>query len=387
MMLWNKKNSFVSKHASHKLLFTLLVDLSKQVIIKMALEPQWEVNLFHHSYGYRPGRSQHDALEEVYINLYDKEQLIANINFSKSFLKINKLKLLQIINAHPIIEKRIEEWLDQGLIEEYVYQSSSFEQHIFDVPRGVVLAPLLINIALNEMLLTIASNVNNNQSEINKTNIVCYGLHCILISKSRVSIEKSIEIIKTWLQYAGMSLSPKHFDIKLIQDGFNFLNYQIIFYKTKRQKNCFNIIPSKQAVQLLNHGNREIIQSLKSGPIKILIKQLRSRIISWGNAYVNYYAKQTFFNIDKVLFSQLRAAVLRRHPNKSKYWIKNKYFPSNTTYDFQNRFYKASWILTDTSSLAQEFLPRIQWIRRRHYIKVVDTKSVYDKDSKYWKKR
>jgi len=121
-MLWNQKNNFKNNNVSEKLLFTLLVDLSKQVIIKMVLEPQWEVNFFHHSYGFRPGRSHHDALEEVYVNLHCKEQMIANINLSKSFLKINNLQLLKMINAHPIIEGKIEEWLEQGLIEEYVYQ-------------------------------------------------------------------------------------------------------------------------------------------------------------------------------------------------------------------------------------------------------------------------
>nr|YP_010337761.1 putative reverse transcriptase/maturase [Sahlingia subintegra]UNJ17346.1 putative reverse transcriptase/maturase [Sahlingia subintegra] len=387
LILWDQKNNFKSKNVSAKLLFTLLVDLSKQVIVKMVLEPQWEANFFHHIYGFRPGRSHHDALEELYTNLHNEEQVIANINLCKSFLTMDNFKLLKMINAHPIIEKKIQEWLEQGLIKEYVYQSLSVDRHIFDTPKGVILAPLLINIALNEMLLIINSNIIKHPSQLNKTNIICYGPHFLIMSQSRFCIQQSIEIIQVWLQYSGMSLSSRHFDVKFIRNGFNFLNYYIGYCHSKNKNSLFNIVPSTQAIQLLNHGNREIIQSLKSGPIKILIKHLRSRIIDWGNAYATYGSKQAFLNIDKVLFSQLRAAILRRHPNKSKSWIKQKYFPSNTTYYFQKKYYHASWILTDTSSLAQEFLPKIQWIRRKHYIKVLDKKSVYDEDSQYWKER
>nr|QUE28463.1 hypothetical protein [Porphyrostromium boryanum] len=196
-----------------------------------------------------------------------------------------------------------------------------------------------------------------------------------------------IKILTKWFSNHSVSLSKNDLDIRTAKDGFNFLNYQILPDRKCHKKRSFHIVPSKQAIQLFNQNNREIIQALKSGPIKLLIKSLKSRVLYWGRHYVNYSSRATFIYIDKVLFSQIRAAILRRHPGKSKYWINNKYFPSNKIYYFEGKEYHTSWVLTDTSSLVGNFLPRIQWVRRMHYVKVVETKSLYDKDMSYWSKR
>nr|QUE29203.1 hypothetical protein [Erythrotrichia welwitschii] len=350
----------------------------------MALEPQWEACLFHNSYGFRLGRNQHDALENLYCSLSKHQQIVANINLSQSLLHFDYKVFLKAIKAHPIIIKKVEQWLKQGLVREFIFQSSSFNTHIFCPPDSAILAPLLVNFVLNEIQIRIYATILKNEQLKRTSNIVCYGYHFLIVSESRSQVNHSVLILKHWLSKNGSLLLTKHLDLRPTYSGFNFLNYQFTFETNTKS---WKIIPSTQATQLLNQSNREIIQSLKSSPIRKLIINLRSKNLNWAISYAQYNSKNAFCYIDKTLFSQLRAAILRRHPHKSKYWIKNKYFPSNYCYYFENKYYKTSWVLTDTSSLRQEFLPRLQWVRRKHYVTVVNTKSVYDSDYLYWKER
>lgn len=384
-VLWNSKSNIDKKTRNTDLLFALLVDLSQQQIIKMVLEPQWESKFFPSNYGLRSGRSHHDALEQLYSNLHNSEQFIANINLSSSLSILRKEHLIEIIRPHWLIKKKIEKWLDQGLMDEYFYQSSSFDMHMFEYPNGAILAPLLVNMILNDIEFNIYVNVIKKWQKNSFTDIICYGYHWIIISESIKPINKSVQLLRDWLESYSAHLNTKDLDFRQIQKGFNFLNYQIILQRKGRK--LFNIVPSVQTVQLFIQGNREIIQSEKSGPISTLVSKLKLRIVNWGKAYSNYHSQRFFIYIDKILFSQIRAVVLRKHSGKSKYWIYNKYFPANTKYYFKNQYYMASWVLTDTNSLASDFLPKMQWLKRKHYVKVIDLKSVYDKDEQYWQRR
>nr|QUE28656.1 hypothetical protein [Porphyrostromium japonicum] len=353
----------------------------------MVLEPQWEAMFAYNSYGFRPGKSHHDAIEKICSNLSGGDGFIANVNLSRALLRLDNKFLISFLQGHPCLVKKVKEWLRNGLAAEYLRQSSSFDQHVFCLPNGVILAPLLINIVLNEIILTIRSESMMPANRVGSSNIVCYGPHLVITAESPQSVDISIQILQRWFSDRGVFIDRKDLDVRAIHNGFNFLNHQILVNRKREAGNLVEVVPSKQAIQLFNQKNREIIQSLKSGPIKLLIKYLRPRILHWGAIYSPYYSQPTFMYIDKVLFSQLRAAVLRRHPRKSKHWINNKYFPSRRSYYFGNKKRHASWILTDTSSLAADFLPRIQWVERRHSVKAIEPKSVYDRDVAYWNKR
>lgn len=386
-LLWKKKKCLIKNDSCCKLLFSLLVDLSQQQIIKMSLEPQLEAELFYNNYALRPGRSQHDALECLYSSLSDKTKFIANINLSRPLSKLNKNNFLNKINTHPIILQAISRWIDCGVVNEYLSQASSFNQHIFETPIGPILAPLIINIVLSDLQINLDKQLMKQLKNKCNYHIVFYGFHCIVVSVSKTILNDSICILQNWLSNNQSKLEKTDLDVKYFKDGFNFLNYQITFLKSTNDRQKVKFSPSNQSIQLFNQGNRDVIQVLKSGPIKKLIRHLRPRLLNWGSAYAQYNSRQSFLYIDKVLFSQLRAAVIRRHPGKSRYWINQKYFPSNRTYSFAKKYYKASWILTDTNCIKHDFLPKLQWITKRHYIKVIDTKSIYDEDSFYWSHR
>nr|QUE29604.1 hypothetical protein [Erythrotrichia foliiformis] len=352
-------------------------------MIKMALEPQLEVKLFCNNHGFRPGRNPNDTIEHLSSLLLNRRQVVANVNLSNSLLEFDNHIFLEKIKAPPIIRQKIKKWLLRGIVQEYLAQSSSFDNHVADLPRGCILAPLLVNVVLHDIQLEIHEQIVGSSKNLQASGIICYGFHCIIIAESQMLLTASIQKLHSLLLDYGAFLGQGDFDIKYVHSGFNFLNYQIMWNNTKNISTGLQIVPSSQAIQLFNQQNREIIQMLKSGPLKLLIRRLKVRILNWGEFYVQYNSKRTFYYIDQVLFSQIRAAILRRHPNKSKHWITQKYFPSKSLYYFKSHYYQASWVLTDRTSLVQEFLPKMQWLKDANYVKVIESKSIYDTDFLY----
>lgn len=76
-----------------------MYDRAAQALAKLALEPEWETKFEANSYGFRPARSAHDAIEAIFIGLRGKPKYILDADISKCFDKINHTTLLKKINT------------------------------------------------------------------------------------------------------------------------------------------------------------------------------------------------------------------------------------------------------------------------------------------------
>nr|QUE28258.1 hypothetical protein [Pseudoerythrocladia kornmannii] len=268
------------------------------------------------------------------------------------------------LQCNHVLNKLIQDWLSLGLIDEYLYQSQSFDKHIADAPKGCIIAPLLLNMFFYQLEhdLSLFDIKNNREKEGIK--IIRHGFYFIILSYKNIIAFESLSFVQLWLNRYDIVLEDKSWDVCSAKKGVNFLNYEIVVNISLLLEARIQINPSKQAFILFVQINREEIQSLKSGPIKILIRRLHSRILDWGHYYANYMSIDVASELDKILFFQIRAILLRKHPRKSKNWIKKKYFPDSGHYYFANQFYTSSWIFTDVNLLTKEFLPKIIWLRK-----------------------
>nr|WP_172657306.1 reverse transcriptase N-terminal domain-containing protein [Myxosarcina sp. GI1] len=92
-------------------------DRAKQALVKMAIEPEWEAKFEPNSYGFRPGRSCHDAIGAIYLTLKQKAKYVLDADISKCFDKIDHQKLLEKLNASPTINRQVKAWLKAGVID------------------------------------------------------------------------------------------------------------------------------------------------------------------------------------------------------------------------------------------------------------------------------
>jgi RNA-directed DNA polymerase len=80
-------------------------DRALQALVKLALEPEWEARFEPNSYGFRPGRSGHDAIEAIFLDIRKKPKYVLDADIFKCFDKINHEALLRKINTFPTLRQ------------------------------------------------------------------------------------------------------------------------------------------------------------------------------------------------------------------------------------------------------------------------------------------
>jgi RNA-directed DNA polymerase len=124
-----------------------IIDRAIQARVKNALEPFWEARFEGSSYGFRPGRSCHDAIQRIFLILANplakKREWVADADIKGAFDNISHDYLLNTIGNFPAREL-IRQWLKA----EYV-DNDAFHETESGTPQGGVISPLLANIALH----------------------------------------------------------------------------------------------------------------------------------------------------------------------------------------------------------------------------------------------
>ena len=118
-------------------------DRVMQMLVKLALEPEWEVRFESHSYGFRPGRRCMDAITQIWhsirvAGIHRKSEWILDADISGCFDNINHEALLKRI---PVFREPVRRWLESGIIE-----FSKYYQTKAGTPQGGIISPLLAKI-------------------------------------------------------------------------------------------------------------------------------------------------------------------------------------------------------------------------------------------------
>lgn len=119
------KRVLIPKKGSNKLraLGILTIrDRAKQRLVLMALEPEWEAKFEPNSYGFRPGRNAHDAVEAIFNSLRNRsgrgsgyKKYVLDADLKGCFDRIDHEYLLSKLKASPKITKQIKAWLKAGI--------------------------------------------------------------------------------------------------------------------------------------------------------------------------------------------------------------------------------------------------------------------------------
>jgi len=140
----------------------VMLDRAHQHLVKQALEPEWEAKFEPNSYGFRPGRSCHDAIGAIYIQINKKAKYVLDADLKGCFDNINHEALLQKLQTYPALQRIIRAWLKAGYIDNGV-----FEETESGTPQGGVVSPLLANIALHGMETALREAYTNSEGRPN----------------------------------------------------------------------------------------------------------------------------------------------------------------------------------------------------------------------------
>jgi len=120
-------------------------DRAIQALVKAALEPEWEARFEPNSYGFRPGRSCHDAIGAIFNAIRYKAKYVLDADIAQCFDRINHDALISKLNTSPTIRRQIKAWLKSGVIDwsNYANRQKGYNPTEEGTPQGGVVSPLL----------------------------------------------------------------------------------------------------------------------------------------------------------------------------------------------------------------------------------------------------
>jgi len=373
-----------------------MYDRALQALVKLALEPEWEARFEPNSYGFRPGRSCHDAIEAIFNAIRSKAKYVLDADIAKCFDRINHEELLRKLNTFPTLTRQIKSWLKSGVMDgKQMFPTSE------GTPQGGVISPLLANIALHgmeERIKQVAETLPGKKRDNRKSlSLIRYADDFVILHEDITVVQRCKEIISEWLNGMGLELKPSKTRLAhtLLQHegqdaGFNFLGFNVRQYpvgkyntgcKTNGEPLGFKTLIKPSSYKVKVHYNRitEVIDQHKAAPQTALIDHLNPIIRGWSNYYKTVVSKEIFSELEHTMFWKLRSWAKRRHPNKSEYWINDKYWQTvgGNNWVFATR-QEGKIPLRLINHSATEIV---------RYVKVKDDASPYDGNLVYWSSR
>lgn len=384
-------------------------DRAKQMLAKIALEPEWEAAFEANSYGFRPGRSCHDAIGSLFLSLRgNKTRFILDADIQKCFDRIDHNKLLNKLSTFGQMESQIKAWLKADIMVGYSNRPNEIFQSMEETLQGGVISPLLANIALHgleshlkEWYANIGYQTLNKSSKVAKRDRMSqigfsrYADDFVITAEHNSIMLQIEEQVELWLsEEAGLTLSKAKTKIVNSTEGFEFLGFQLISLKQKTGRYKLKIHPSDKSKRQLIERTRQIIRNNRSASSYNLIHLLAPRIISWANYFRYSQCSADFSKLDYLIFQQIRAWVFRRKSKglRSRTKLKEKYFPNGRTFIFRGKEYKNNWILVGQTKdskekLKENYLPKLSWVGSGEHVKIKGIASPYNGDHIYWMER
>jgi RNA-directed DNA polymerase len=331
-----------------------IADRAWQCLAKYALEPAHEATFHKHSYGFRTGRSAHDAQKALFENLNSRvngiKKRVIELDIEKCFNRINHSAIMDNLIAPKGLKLGIFRCLKAGTNVGFPDQGT---------PQGGVVSPLLANIALNGIESIHRHHKNGGQRITDKTPEVHiiepsirYADDMVIILRPQDNATAILEKISKFLAQRGMNVSEKKTKITATTDGFDFLGWHF-----KVQNNGkFRSIPSVDNFKAFRKKVKHIVNNSNYGA-KIKAIKLAPLVRGWRQYHKNCKmdgSRNSLYHI------QYRTLVVFNKEKK------------------QNRY--------SSKTLLDKAFPAVPYSENKH-IKVRGTKSPYDGDVVYWSER
>jgi RNA-directed DNA polymerase len=359
----------------------VIADRAQQARVRNALEPEWEARFEPRSYGFRPGRSCHDAIVAIHQALRGarcQRVWVLDADLASAFDKIDHNQLLDRIGLFPA-RGQVRQWLKAGVVDQ-----GRFTPTEEGTPQGGVISPLLLNIALHGMEQAAgvryrAAHGTNVGARHTSPVLIRYADDYVALCHSRQQAEQVQQRLAAWLAPRGLKFNEAKTQIVHASDGFDFLGFNVRRYHTV-QGGKLLIKPSRDAMVKIRQRLSSEVRALRGADPLDVIRRLNPIIRGWAAYYRPSVASEAFGKLDNHLWPLLYKWALRRHPRKSRHWVAARYFGQF------NKARQDRWVFGDRESGA--YLHRFAWTKIVRHSLVTGAASPDDPAlAQYWADR
>lgn len=310
----------------------VIADRVVQAAVKIVIEPVFEAMFKDFSYGFRPRKSAHLALREIYKWLNFGCQWVVDADLKSYFDTIPHDKLLLSVRSRVIdrsVVKLIELWLKAGVMEDMQVKSS-----IAGTPQGGVISPLLANLYLHWLDQTWVKKGFGER--IHDAHLVRYADDFVILCKRRP--EQYLAEAKRVIDHLGLTLNAQKTRIvNAEEEPFIFLGHKFAVQLSKvsgKRKTFY--YPSPKAMRSVKKKIQEVVRAGQHLDLPWLIKNHVNPILrGWGNYFKTGNSRKHFLSIANYTVWTLCIMLRKKHHKRSKGWRDH---PPSWFYDYQGLF-------------------------------------------------
>jgi RNA-directed DNA polymerase len=274
-----------------------------QQALKNRLEPIFEPTFNDCSFGYRPGRSTHQAMRKIYREIINGCEWVLDADLRDFFGNVQHELLINKI-AEKVSDGRVLRLIRQMLEAGYMEKGKKHAT-TQGTPQGGVISPLFSNIYLDSF---------DHEMVDKGYRLTRFADDWVVLCKTRNEAVKALNDARQILSKIGLTLHPEKTRITHIKWGFEFLGYKIKQgkglklprHKIKKQPNIINIyaIPTEKSVKRFMDTIRS--RTKRRIPLSLfeLIESINPVIRGWGNYYRKAHVRK--------LFNKLQRWIVRR---------------------------------------------------------------------------
>jgi len=356
-----------------------ILDRCLQAKVKNALEPFWEARFEGCSYGFRPGRSCHDAIEKVYgfARPATRRPWVLRVDIRGAFDNLSHPYLLAALGACPG-KGLLTQWLKAGYVEQGIVHDT-----LTGVPQGGVISPVLLNVALHGMETALGVKHRKRGETVGPRAVVRYADDALVFCESREDAEQARATLADWLKERGLALAPEKTRLVHLREGFDFLGFHIRHSpapQTSRTGYRRRLAPSTPAVQAVRQQLRALWRQSVGSEVGVVLRRLNPLIRGWATYFRSAGASETFAKLDHWMFRRAQHYATRTHPHKAWAWRKARYWGK------WNPKRQDTWVFGDKRT--GTYLLKFAWFGFQPHILVKGTASPDDPALRqYWEQR
>jgi RNA-directed DNA polymerase len=328
----------------------VLSDRCHQARVRNALEPEWEARFEPRSYGFRPGRGCHDAIESLFNTLHGKSRRawILDADLAGAFDKISHEHLLGMLGGFPARDM-IAGWLKAGIFE----AGKGFAPTGEGTPQGGVISPLLLNIALHGLEeaagVRYRTGIHAGDVRDGCPALTRYADDLVVCCHSRQQAEQVKARLAGWLEPRGLAFNEAKTRIVPLSEGFEFLGINLRRYPNGK----LLIKPSATAIKRFRKRLAREFRALRGANVAAVLAKIVPITRGWAAYYRTVVSSRVFHALDDYLWKLTYKWACWSHSNKPKGWIAGRYFRKFS------KFRNDRWVFGDKDTGA--YLPRLAW--------------------------
>lgn len=277
-----------------------------QEVVRRLINPIFESRFHKNSYGFRPGRNCHQAVEQSLEFVQQGYRYIVDVDIKGFFDNITHNLIMESVAAKISdgnILNLIEKFLTSGVMEE-----GKFIPTTKGTPQGGVISPILANIALNHLDWFL---------EENGYHFVRYADDFLVMCKTKPEAERALEIIQSFLTEMRLETSPQKTKICHYSEGFNFLGFTIkacsIQMRIKSREKFENKI--REITTRSHNLDKEVIEKLN--------RVIRGTVNYFGTTFSTM--KSVFRELDRWIRRRIRCMKYKRINKIDNHYLLNKH--------------------------------------------------------------